>query len=171
MELREAIITKDIIQVKALIENGARVDCNYIEKCTWYTNSKKCLNIASEFNNPELVEILLKAGADVYSEKYFGFAPQLNVFQDIAFEALYSPTPEKYKILSLFIKYGADVYKTKFPTYNSNNNYSIVTYPIISKLSVLSENVFTYFKTLVEAGINVNTYFELKDQKKDKMKK
>ena len=72
----------------------------------------------------------------------------VNAFQRVAYIALYQPTPEKYQVLKLFVKYGADASKTKFRYFHNNskdNIYSIMNFPIFEAFK-FDKNELPYLK-------------------------
>ena len=174
MQLCVATRMKDIKKVKLLLEKGAKVNYNYFPSYEEGEESKNIseyvLNIAIEEYkdkipvNPDLVEILLKAGADVYSKSISVSQKKLtNAFQRVAYLALAYPKRENYQVLKLFIKNGADAYITKFrneATPEKDNLYSIVNYPLIV-LSDFTKKNLEFLKILLEAGVNPNTYDEI----------
>ena len=98
--LNQAIVGKDIVKVKKLIQEGNDVNYQY--------NGRNALHTACDKDLPEMVELLLKAGADVnsFSEEGIGLTP----LQFVTGDFMQDDSPE---LVELLLKSGADPNLTK----------------------------------------------------------
>lgn len=69
-ELRHAIGRRDAVGIRALLDDGADLECVDLE-------GKTPLMIAAKFQAPEIVELLLKAGADPKPKDKLGYTAEM----------------------------------------------------------------------------------------------
>lgn len=93
--LNQAIVGKDIDKLKSLIKDGNDVNYQY--------NGRNALHTACDKDSPEMVELILDAGADVnsFSEEGIGRTP----LQFVVGDFMQDDSPELVEIL---LKGGAD---------------------------------------------------------------
>lgn len=93
--LNQAIVGKDIDKLKSLIKDGSDVNYQY--------NGRNALHTACDEDSPEMVELILDAGADVnsFSEEGIGRSP----LQFVVGDFMQDDSPELVEIL---LKGGAD---------------------------------------------------------------
>lgn len=93
--LNQAIAGKDIDKLKSLIKDGSDVNFQY--------NGRNALHTACDKDSPEMVELILEAGADVnsFSEEGTGRTP----LQFVVGDFMQDDSPELVEIL---LKGGAD---------------------------------------------------------------
>jgi len=93
--LNQAIVGKDIDKLKKLIKDGSDVNYQY--------NGRNALHTACDKDSPEMIELILDAGADVniFSEEGIGRSP----LQFVVGDFMRDDSPELVEIL---LKGGAD---------------------------------------------------------------